>query len=356
MPELLASLATNAANPAVLFFLIGLTASLLKVELPLPVSLRTVLTVYLMAAIGFKGGVAVNQTGLAAIWLPALAVASLGALMPLWIYPIGRYLGRLNHADAIAMAATYSSVSAVTYASAVSQLSVAGIPFEGSAPAFLAVMEVPGVIVALGLHQFMRREVVPAPVDGPMGASVALDPHVAEEVATVSPRQPGRLQELHRAVTEVLRSKSVFVLLASLVAGYLSGKPGLTLTEGFFVTPFQGILTLFLLEMGLEAGARLGALRKTGLFLLAFGLLLPLAHGAVGVSLGHLLGLSPGGATLIGVLAAGASYIAAPAAVRAMVPEANPSLYVTGALGITFPFNVVVGIPLYLSLAQYLAR
>jgi len=335
VPELLTSLAANAANPAVLFFLIGLVASLLKVELPLPASLRTVLTVYLMAAIGFKGGVAVNQTGLAAIWLPALAVALLGAAMPLWIYPIARHLGRFSPVDATAMAATYSSVSAVTYASAVSQLTVAGIPFEGSAPALLAVMEVPGVIVALGLHQFLQR-----PPTEPAGGAPALT----------------RLQEIHRAVREVLRSKSVFVLLASLVAGYLAGKPGLTMTEGFFVTPFQGILTLFLLEMGLEAGGRLGALRKTGLALACLGILLPLLHGALGVGLGHLLGLSAGGATLVGVLAAGASYIAAPAAVRAMLPEANPSLYVTGALGITFPFNVVVGVPLYLSLAQFLSR
>ncbi|MFZ5823962.1 MAG: sodium-dependent bicarbonate transport family permease [Bacillota bacterium] len=339
MNEILASLAANAANPAVLFFLIGLAASLLKVELPLPGGFRTVLTVYLMAAIGFKGGVAVSETGLAAIWLPALVVALLGAVQPVWLYPLARYAGRMAHVDAIALSATYASVSAVTFASAMSQLTVAGIPFEGSAPALMAVMEVPGVIVALGLHQWMTAR-----------SAAAAAPAAIQGAGTSS------LGVLMGAVTEVLRSKSVFVLVASLGAGFLAGPPGMALTKGFFVDPFQGLLTLFLLEMGLEAGARLGALRRTGPFLLAFGLLLPLAQGALGVALGDLIGLSVGGATLMGVLSASASYIAAPAAVRSMVPEANPSIYITSALGITFPFNVVIGIPLYLAFAQYLAQ
>lgn len=335
MNELIASLVMNAANPAVLFFLIGLAASLLKVELPLPGSFRTALTVYLMAAIGFTGGVAINETGLSAIWLPALVVAGLGAAAPLWLYPIARFLGRLAHADAIALGATYSSVSTVTFASAMSQLTVAGIPFEGAAPAFLAAMMLPGVIVALGLHwwMFFRAERDSAG-EGPSGSRGSL----------------------WGAVAQVLRAKSVFVLLASLMAGYVAGRPGLALTEGLFGPPFQGLLCLLLLQMGLEAGGRLGALRPTEPFLVGFSILMPLLQGALGVGAGHLTGLSVGGATLLGVLTGSASYLAAPAAVRAMLPQANPSLYITGALGITFPFNVVIGIPLYLSLAQYLAR
>lgn len=326
MEELLSSVLSNAANPAVLFFLIGLAATLLKVELPIPGGFKAVLTVYLMAAIGFKGGAAVSETGLSQIWLQALGLAALAAVIPLWIYPLTRYVGKLTSPDAIALAAHYGSVSAVTFAAAQNQLGVLGIPFEGSAPAFLAVMEVPGIVTALALHQWLSAR-----------------------------REGGEGRSIRAAVSEVLRSKSVFVLLASLVAGYLAGKPGLESTAGFFVTPFQGVLTLFLLEMGLEAGRRLSTLRQAGIFLGAFAILVPIVQGALGVTVGHLLGFSVGGAALVGVLTASASYIAAPAAVRLMVPEANPSIYLTAALGITFPFNIVVGIPLYLAMAVRLA-
>jgi uncharacterized protein len=325
--EILGSFLTNAANPAVLFFLIGLSASLLRVELPFPGSFKVLLTVYLMAAIGFKGGAAVAETGLGAIWLPAVCVAALGALQPVWIYPLARFVGRLSFPDAIAMAAHYSSVSAVTFAAATNQLASAGIPFEGGAPALLAVMEVPGIVVALSMYHWMQAR-----------------RHGA-----------GASSSIGEAVSAVLRGKSVFVLLASLVAGFLAGKPGLESTAGFFITPFQGMLTLFLLEMGMEAGNRLQELLRAGPFLITFGILLPLAQGALGVLVGTWAGLSPGGAALVGVLSASASYIAAPTAVRVMVPEANPSIYVTSALGITFPFNVVVGIPIYLAIAQRLA-
>lgn len=325
MEDLLGSFLTNAANPAVLFFLIGLSASLLKVELPIPGSFKVLLTVYLMAAIGMKGGAAIAETGLGAVWLPALGVALLAGVTPFWVYPLVRFVGRMRFSDSIALAAHYGSVSAVTFAAATNQLTGAGIAFEGSAPALLAVMEVPGIIVALSMYQWLRS------------------------------RREGTSSSIGVAVSAVLRGKSVFVLLASLAAGYLSGKPGLEATAGFFVTPFQGLLTLFLLEMGLEAGSRLKDLRRAGPFLVAFGILLPLAQGVLGVLVGSAVGLSTGGATLVGVLSASASYIAAPTAVRVMVPEANPSIYVTSSLGITFPFNVVVGIPIYLAFAQWLA-
>lgn len=325
MPEPFASFLQNAANPAVLFFLIGLIAPLARVELPLPGGFKTVLTIYLMAAIGFKGGASVAQVGLGSIWLQAAGLAALAAVIPLWVYPIARLLGRMSREDAAALGAHYGSVSAITFATAVAYLLTAGVPFEGAAPAFLAVMEVPGIITALALYRWL------------------------------SARNGGARASMGEVISEVLRSKSVFVLLTSLVAGYLAGPAGLEVTAGFFVTPFQGILTLFLLEMGMEAGQRLTALRRSGLFLLLFAIGLPLLHGHLGAFAGHLLGLSPGGAALAGVLAASASYIAAPAAVRVMLPDASPAVYLTGALGITFPFNVVIGIPLYLTFAQSLS-
>jgi len=322
LPEPFASFLSSAANPAVLFFLIGLMAPLLRVELPIPNGFKAVLTIYLMAAIGFKGGVAVAETGIANIWLQMLGLGVLAAVTPLWIYPIARYIGRLTISDSIALGAHYGSVSAVTFATAIAMLTTMGIEFEGAAPAFLAVMEVPGIIMALALFKL---------ISPPNGEAQAGMGHV---------------------VGQVLRSKSIFVLIGALIAGYLSGPPGLAVTAKFFVTPFQGVLTLFLLEMGMEAGRRLSTLRRTGLFLLPFAIIIPLLQGHLGVMVGIWLGLSPGGAALIGTLSASASYIAAPVAVRLMVPDASPTVYLTSALGITFPFNVVIGIPLYLAFAQ----
>ena len=159
---------------------------------------------------------------------------------------------------------------------------------------------------------------------------------------------------LRTAVHEALFGRSIFLLVGALVVGALCGEPGMKKVEAFFVTPFQGVLALFLLEMGVVAGRRVGDLRKVGPFLLAFGILVPLVNGALGVLLGKFTGLSLGGATLLGVLSASASYIAAPAAIRMSLPEANPTLYLTSSLAITFPFNITFGIPIYLALARAL--
>jgi hypothetical protein len=155
-------------------------------------------------------------------------------------------------------------------------------------------------------------------------------------------------------VHEALFGRSIFLLVGALVVGALCGQPGMKKVEAFFVTPFQGVLALFLLEMGIVAGRRVGDLRKVGLFLLGFGVLVPLVNGAIGVLLGKWSGLELGGATLLGVLSASASYIAAPAAIRISLPEANPTLYLTSSLAITFPFNITLGIPIYLEIARAL--
>lgn len=324
--DLLLTLFNSLANPAILFFLIGLSATLLRVELPIPGGFKSVLTVYLMAAIGFKGGAAISDSGLGQIWLPALSLGLLAAVIPLWVYPVARRIIGFSMANSAALAAHYGSVSAVTYVAAQNQLVSAQIPFEASAPALLAIMEVPGIVTALIIYR--RSQLA---------------------------KEPAAAGSIWHACKEVLRSKSVFVLLASLLAGYLTGKPGMAAVEGFFVTPFQGILTLFLLEMGLEAGKRLSDLRTVGPALVAFALAMPVFNGLIGLMVGDLLGLSTGGTVIVALLAGSASYIAAPTAVRVMVPDASPSLYLTAALGITFPFNLIFGIPLYIYLAQQLA-
>ena len=322
---LLDAIRANLLSPAVLFFVLGLIAALTKSDLKFPEPLYLGLTIYLLVAIGFKGGVAIAEAGIAKVWLPALAAMVLGALIPLWTYPLLRFGGKLPGVDAAAIAAHYGSVSAVTFIAATNYLKAIDQPFENYATAFLAVMESPAILVGVVLGKIAMKKTGEA-----SGAS------------------------LRTAVHEALFGRSIFLLVGALVVGALCGEPGMKKVEAFFVTPFQGVLALFLLEMGVVAGRRVGDLRKVGPFLLAFGILVPLVNGALGVLLGKFTGLSLGGATLLGVLSASASYIAAPAAIRMSLPEANPTLYLTSSLAITFPFNITFGIPIYLALARAL--
>ena len=315
----------NLLSPAVLFFALGLVAALTKSDLKFPEPLYVGLTIYLLISIGFKGGVAIAEAGIARVWLPALAAMALGALIPLWTYPLLRFGGKLSAVDSAAIAAHYGSVSAVTFIAATNYLKAINQPFESYATAFLAVMESPAILVGVVLGKLATRN--------------------AGENSGAS---------LKTAMHEAIFGRSIFLLVGALVVGALCGEAGMKKVEPFFVTPFQGVLALFLLEMGIVAGRRLGDLRKVGPFLLGFGIVMPLLHGCLGVYLGKLTGLELGGATLLGVLAASASYIAAPAAIRMSLPDANPTLYLTSSLAITFPFNITLGIPLYLEIARKL--
>ena len=315
----------NLLSPAVLFFALGLIAALTKSDLKFPEPLYVGLTIYLLVAIGFKGGVAIAEAGIAKVWLPALAAMALGALIPLWTYPLLRFGGKLSAVDAAAIAAHYGSVSAVTFIAATNYLKAINQPFESYATAFLAVMESPAILVGVVLGKLATKQ-----AGEKSGASIKTAMH------------------------EALFGRSIFLLVGSLIVGSLCGEVGMAKVEAFFVTPFQGVLALFLLEMGLVAGRRLGDLKKVGPFLLGFGIVVPLINGALGVYLGKLTGLELGGATLLGVLSASASYIAAPAAIRMSLPDANPTLYLTSSLAITFPFNITLGIPIYLEIARKL--
>jgi uncharacterized protein len=321
--DILEAMRTNLLSPPVLFFALGVIAVLVRSDLKFPEAIYVAMTIYLLSAIGFKGGVSMAEAGLARVWLPALAALALGALIPLWAYPILRFGGRFSPVDAAAVAAHYGSVSAVTFTVAVNFLKDAGQPFEAYSAAFLAVMESPAIIVGIVLGKLALR-------------------------------QPGALGgEVKRALHDALFGRSVILLVGTLLIGFACGHKGLEATAGLLVTPFQGILALFLLELGTVAARRLGDLRAAGPFLLAFGVVLPLAHAAVGLALGRAVGLSLGGATLMAVLASSASYIAAPAAMRLSLPEANPTLSLTAALAVTFPFNVTLGIPLYYAAATW---
>jgi len=318
---LLEAVQNNLFSPAVLFFLLGVVAALVKTDLKFPEPLYAALTIYLLVAIGFKGGSAVAQAGLAAVWLPALGGLALGALIPLWCYPVLRW-GKLSGVDAASIAAHYGSVSAVTFLAVSNFLKAGGVAFEGYMAALLAVMESPAIIVGILLG---RRA---------MGSSAG-----------------GEKAGLGAVLHEAVLGRSVYLLIGGLLVGYLSGARGYEATAPFFVAPFQGIVALFLLEMGFVAGRRVGDLRATGPFLISFGVVMPLINGAAGALAGTLLGLSSGGTAVMATLAASASYIAAPAAMRLSLPDARPALSLAAALAVTFPFNVTLGIPLYYEMA-----
>lgn len=315
------AVAANLLSPVILAFVLGVVAALVKSDLRLPEALYNSLSIYLLLAIGLKGGVELSQTPAAAFAGPALLTLALGLATPLTAYAVLRRLGGFAVSDAAAIAAHYGSVSAVTFIVATTFGVATGQPPEGFLPALVAILEVPAIAVAL-------------------------------MVAFLQGDRAGSWQE---ALHEVLAGRSVVLLTGGLLIGLAVGPDGFAPVRPFFVGGFQGALVLFLLEMGIVAARRLRDLRAVGPFLVGFGIAVPVVHGVLAVWLGGIVGLSASGAAVLGAMVSSASYIAAPAAVRIALPEANPTYYLTAALGITFPFNVTLGIPLYYAVAGALA-
>lgn len=337
--DLLHSLTQSLLSPMVLAFLLGIVATLVRSDLKIPEQLYAAMTIYLLFAIGLKGGAKLDGVSLADFARPAAAAVFLCLAIPVWTFFILHRLGRLDSTNAAAIAAHYGSVSAVTFGESLVFLDLMKVAHEPFLPALLAVMEVPAIILALFLA---RRAQVGAAEPVPATAH-AFVPQVF---------RPGG--GWGRVLHELITSKGIILLVGGLAIGLLSGKKGYEQVGPFFDTPFRGVLTLFLLEIGLITGRRLQDLRQTGPFVAGFAIVMPLVHGLLGVWLGQQAGLGLGGATVLGTLAASASYIAAPAAVRVALPQANPALYLTASLAITFPFNVVLGIPLYFAFARWL--
>jgi uncharacterized protein len=302
----------------VFFFLLGVFARWVGSDLKLPEALYETLAIYLLLAIGLKGGIELSKQPMAALAPQVLACMALGFATPFVLYPALRAL-KLNGFDAASVAAHFGSVSVVTFAVASAALARQGIEAESHAALWVAVMEAPGLIAGI---LFARRSAV--------GATT-------------------RWRELAH---DVLFGKSVLLLIGGLAIGAVAGVAGTAPIEAVFIDPFKGVLALFLLELGLVAGARLAEVRRFGAAVLVIGLVAPPLLALVGAAMGWALGLSTGGIALLATLAASASYIAAPTAMRIAVPEANAALSIAIALGVTFPFNIVVGIPLYIALAQ----
>jgi uncharacterized protein len=310
----------------VFFFLLGVFARLVGSDLKLPEALYETLSIYLLLAIGLKGGIELSKQPLAALAPQVLACVALSFVIPFLLYPLLRAL-KLVAADAASLAAHYGSVSVVTFAVATAALARQGIAYESHAALWVAVMEAPGLVAGIVLARWG------------MARSGQAAPHRTREL-------------LH----DVLFGKSVLLLLGGLAIGALAGEAGTAPIRAVFVDPFKGVLALFLLELGLVAGARLAEVGRFGLAVLLVGVGVPPVLAVLGGAVGVALGLSPGGVALLATLTASASYIAAPTAMRIAVPQANAALSITVALGVTFPFNIVVGIPLYITLAQRWAQ
>lgn len=304
-------LSANLLSPMVLAFALGALATLVRSDLKLPEGLYTSLTIYLLFAIGLKGGVALSESSVLDLWKPALATLLLGVVTALTSYTVARRLFRLERVDAAAMAAHYGSVSAVTFIAAITFAETQKVSVEGFLPALVALLEIPAILLAL----------------------VMASKNQASSYGTL--------------VRELLTGKTILLLLGGLMIGLVSGKQGVSQVQPLFGDLFRGALTIFLLEMGLVAAQRLGDLKKHAVLLCLFGTLVPLLNGTLGVLAGLAAGMSPGGAGVLGAMASSASYIAAPAVIRVSLPQANPSLYLTAPLAVTFPFNLAIGIPLF---------
>lgn len=302
----------TALDPVVWFFVLGFAAGLLRADLRLPHAVYELVVTVLLLAIGLKGGVELAGRDILPLLPELLAVPVMGLLLPLIVFPVARLAGRLSRADAAALAAHYGSVSAGTFAVVIAYLGARQIAYEEHAALWVVLLEVPAILVGILLARGTRP-----------GAGW------------------GSL------LRELLLGKSIVLLLGGILIGWVAGGRGLGGIERLFFDLFKGILALFLLEMGLIAASEAAGLGRRTLFLILFGCTMPLVGASIGMIVAALLGLTPGGALVLATLAASASYIAAPAAFRTAVPEANPGLSIAASLAVTFPFNILLGIPLY---------
>lgn len=305
-------------DPVVLFFVFGLAAGLLRSDLKLPPALYETLSILLLLAIGLHGGVELAAQASMQLLGQSLLILGLGITLPILAFSFLRTLS-FSRVNAAAVAAHYGSVSAGTFAVVVAFMAAQAIPYESYMALFVAILEIPAIVVGILLAKGLSQQ--------------------------TDWRELGR---------EIFLGKSIMLLLGGLCIGALVGKAGIAPLEPLYTSMFKPVLALFLLEMGLIASGQLGALRRFGLRLVFFALVMPLLGAVLGALLGRLMGLSLGGTAVLATLAASASYIAVPAAMRLALPEANPSLSLTASLGITFPFNILVGIPLYLALSEQL--
>ncbi len=322
--EFTALVEQNLLTPPILFFALGILAGIIKSDLEVPESISRYLAIYLMMAIGFKGGVAIANTPdlNGEVIYTALAGITIGFLQPFLGYALLKWTARIDNATAAAIAAHYGSISMVTFATAAAFLDANAIIYAGYIVAVLALMEAPAIMSGL----FIARR--------------------------TAPEIPAHEPEKHKLMREIFTNGAILLLLGAFVIGWITGESGMNKVAGFLDEPFQGILCLFLLDMGLLVARNLQHLKSFSWPLVAFGIYMPLIGAAIGIGVSALIGLDEGTGLLFTVLCASASYIAVPAAMRLALPEAKAAIYVPMSLAITFPFNIVLGIPLYYAAVQ----
>ena len=314
-------LLANLISPPVIAFAAGIVAVYVRSDLKFPEQVYQGLTIYLLLAIGFKGGKALAGSSFTELAGPIGITLVIGSLIPILVFLFTRKVLKMRVSDAAALAAHYGSVSAVTFMACLAFLDQQDISYEKFMPAIMATMEIPAIFVAMVLAKMFSAQA----------------------------KTP-----LKNSIHEVITGKTFILLICGIVCGVTASDQSRALLEPFLISPFYGVLMLFLLEMGLIAGAKIKESKGIRKSLICFAIVAPIVQAMIGLLLAWSIGLSQGGAVIFAVLAASASYIAAPAAVRASLPNADPAVYVTTSLGITFPFNLVLGIPLYLAMSNLL--
>ncbi|MFT7688346.1 MAG: hypothetical protein ACI9FB_003709 [Candidatus Azotimanducaceae bacterium] len=308
----------NSIDPVIWFFLFGLFAGTMKSELRLPSQIYDFVSMLLLLTIGLKGGIELAYQPFDILLPQIIVVMTAGFILPLLVFPILQHWGKFSRADSASIAAHYGSVSVGTFAVAVAFMNSKNIEFEQHMALFVVILEIPAILVGIMLAKGLSRDT-----------------------------------QWSKIGHEVMLGKGVMFLMGGLVIGWLSGPSGVESISPLFFDLFKGILALFLLEMGLITATQLGSLKRYGVFLLCFGIITPICFAMIGILVGIMLNLSVGGTSILATLFASASYIAVPAAMRISVPEANPTLSLAASLGITFPFNILIGIPIYYWLANF---
>ena len=308
----------NTIDPVIWFFLFGLLAGALKSELRLPSQIYDFVSMLLLLTIGLKGGIELADQPFGLLLPQIITIVAAGFLLPLIIFPVLKSVGKFSREDSASIAAHYGSVSVGTFAVAVAYMNARNIAFEEHMALFVVLLEIPAILVGIVLAKGLTKNM-----------------------------------QWSNVAHEVMLGKGVMFLIGGLIIGWLSGPSGIESISPLFFDLFKGILALFLLEMGLITSAQLSSLKRYGVFLVCFGIITPLCFSVIGAIVGLSVGLSVGGGAILATLFASASYIAVPAAMRISVPEANPTLSLTASLGITFPFNILIGIPVYYWLTSY---
>ncbi len=334
--EILQLIQSNLLTPIILFFLFGIIAARIKSDLKIPEAISEFLPIYLLAAIGLHGGIEMRNTGFENMLIPMLVAIGLSLLFTLNHYQILRRLGKFNIFDSYALASTYGAVGAVSFSVGLSFLKNQGVTSEGYLAAILAILEPVAFIMAIFLTNMAVSKQIRAKKKSFTNDDTSdIDIGLRETKTKLS-------QVLHESLT----GKAIVILLGCIVIGYMIGESGFSSISIVFDQMFTGAIVIFMIEMGIIAGQRLDDIKKVGIFLIAFAVIMPTFNGIIGVLVATGMGLSLGGAVMFGLLLASASFIAAPAILRNAIPEAKPSLYITSALGITFPFNIIVLLPI----------